>query len=74
MCVPVIKLLLQQHPELSITIVSDKNLAPFFANIENCVFIGADLKGEHKGLEVCIACLHQYPANKKLTPSPICIV
>ena len=49
MCVPVIKLLLQQHPELSITFVSDKNLAPFFANIENCEFIGADLKGEHKG-------------------------
>ena len=49
MCVPVIKLLLQQHPELSITFVSDKKLAPFFANIENCEFIGADLKGEHKG-------------------------
>jgi len=49
MCVPVIKLLLQQHPELSITFVSDKKLAPFFTNIENCEFIGADLKGEHKG-------------------------
>lgn len=49
MCVPVIKLLLQQHPELSITFVSHKKLAPFFANIENCEFIGADLKGEHKG-------------------------
>ncbi len=49
MCVPVIKLLLQQYPELSITFLSDKKLAPFFANIENCEFIGADLKGEHKG-------------------------
>jgi len=49
MCVPVIKLLLQQHPELSITFLSDKKLAPFFTNIENCEFIGADLKGEHKG-------------------------
>lgn len=49
MCVPVIKLLLQQHPELSITFVSDKKLAPFFTNIENCEFIGADLNGEHKG-------------------------
>jgi ADP-heptose:LPS heptosyltransferase len=49
MCVPVIKLILQQHPELSITFVSDKKLAPFFANIENCEFIGADLKDEHKG-------------------------
>jgi ADP-heptose:LPS heptosyltransferase len=49
MCVPVIKLLLQQHPDLTITFVSDKKLAPFFANIENCEFIGADLKGEHKG-------------------------
>ena len=49
MCVPVIRLLLQQHPELSITFVSDKKLAPFFSNIENCEFIGADLKGEHKG-------------------------
>lgn len=49
MCVPVIKMLLQQHPELSITFVSDKKLAPFFTNIENCEFIGADLNGEHKG-------------------------
>jgi ADP-heptose:LPS heptosyltransferase len=49
MCVPVIRLLLQQHSNLSITFVSDKKLAPFFANIKNCEFIGADLKGEHKG-------------------------
>lgn len=49
MCVPVIKLLLQQHPNVKLTFVSDKKLAPFFANIENCEFIGADLKGEHKG-------------------------
>ena len=49
MCVPVIKLLLQQHPNITLTFVSDKKLAPFFADIENCDFIGADVKGDHKG-------------------------
>ena len=50
MCVPVIRLLLQQHENIEISFVSDKKLAPLFANISRCHFIGADLKGENKGL------------------------
>lgn len=49
MCVPVVKLFLQQHPDIKLTFVSDEKLAPFFSDIENCEFIGADVKGVHKG-------------------------
>jgi ADP-heptose:LPS heptosyltransferase len=50
MIVPVIRELLQQHPQLSITYVSRPAFAAFFDGIERLQFIKADFKGEHKGL------------------------
>jgi len=50
MTVPVLRLLLQQHPELKITFVSNGFHQPLFANIERREFVTADLKGKHKGI------------------------
>ncbi len=50
MTVPVIQLLLQQHPNLQVTMVSNDFVAPLFNNIERLEFYAADLKGKHKGL------------------------
>ncbi|HEY0057850.1 MAG TPA: glycosyltransferase family 9 protein [Flavisolibacter sp.] len=50
MTVPVIRLLLQQNPQLQITYLSVANVAPLFEGIERLHFYAADLKGAHKGI------------------------
>jgi ADP-heptose:LPS heptosyltransferase len=50
MTVPVIKLLLQQHPQLEVTYVSTAFVAPLFSGIERLHFYAADLEGIHKGV------------------------
>ena len=50
MTVPVIKLLLQQHPNVQVTFVSVAFVKPLFDDIERLHFIKADLKGRHKGI------------------------
>lgn len=49
MTVPVIRLLLQQHANLEVTVVSAAFNAPLFCNVERLRFYPADLKGRHKG-------------------------
>ena len=49
MTVPVIRLLLQQYPELRVTMVSTAFVAPLFRNIDRLQFHAADLKGTHAG-------------------------
>ncbi len=49
MTVPVIRLLLQQHPALRVTMVSTAFMAPLFRNIDRLQFHAADLKGRHAG-------------------------
>ncbi|HEX7844170.1 MAG TPA: glycosyltransferase family 9 protein [Chitinophagaceae bacterium] len=51
MTIPVIRLLLQQYPDLRITFVSNGFFQPMFANIERLNFYNADLKGTHKGFK-----------------------
>lgn len=51
MTVPVLRLLLQQHPHLQVTVVSTTFVRPLFENIERLHFFAADLKGKHKGLK-----------------------
>ena len=51
MTVPVIKNVLQQNPELRITVVSNAFLQPLFENIDRCNFYPAHLKGIHKGIK-----------------------
>ena len=48
MTVPVIRNLLQQHPQLQVTFVSVAFVKPLFDNIERLHFVTADLKGKHK--------------------------
>jgi len=50
MTVPVIKLLLQQHPDLQVTMVSTQLVQPLFEGLKRFHFHGADLKHKHKGV------------------------
>jgi len=49
MCVPVIRRLLEAHPELRLTFVSQAAFAPLFDGIDRLRFFPADLKGGHRG-------------------------
>lgn len=50
MTVPVIKNVLQQNPQVQITVVSNAFLQPLFQNIDRCYFHPAHLKAQHKGV------------------------
>lgn len=50
MTVPVVKAFLSAHPETEIIMLSDKKMADMFLGIKHLIFVGADLKGKHKGL------------------------
>jgi ADP-heptose:LPS heptosyltransferase len=50
MTVPVIKLLLQQHPDLHVTYVSTGFMQPLFEGIDRLLFLSADLKEKHSGV------------------------
>lgn len=50
MAVPVVKQVLQQHPDLQVSFVSNAFLRPLFDGLERCRFYGARLKETHKGI------------------------
>lgn len=50
MTVPVLRCLLQQHDDLTITVVSVPFVQPLFDNIPRLHFIAADIRGEYKGI------------------------
>ncbi|RYZ19709.1 MAG: glycosyltransferase family 9 protein [Chitinophagaceae bacterium] len=50
MTVPVLRLALEQHPELEITYVSTAFVRPLFSDLPRLRFVAADLKGMHKGV------------------------
>ena len=50
MTVPVLKTLLEQNPELKITVVSKGFLKPLFDNIDSIDFFAVDTHGKHKGI------------------------
>ena len=54
MTVPVIRALVEQHPEVKITVVSRPFFQPFFEDISNVNFFGVDLKKRHKGFDFCL--------------------
>ncbi|MFL1010612.1 glycosyltransferase family 9 protein [Flavisericum labens] len=49
MTVPVLRALIQQYPELKITILTRAFFIPFFRHLENVELVAAELKGSHKG-------------------------
>lgn len=50
MCVPVLRALTQQYPDVKVTVVTRAFFKPFFRDLKNVTVFSADLKGEHKGL------------------------
>lgn len=50
MSVPVIRALVNQHPEVKVTVLSKPFLQPISEDIPNVSFYAADVKGKHKGV------------------------
>ncbi|MBC5861987.1 glycosyltransferase family 9 protein [Flavobacterium turcicum] len=50
MTVPVLRALVNQHPQLKITVISRPFFKPFFEGIQNLTFFAFDDKERHKGL------------------------
>lgn len=50
MTVPVIRALVEQHPDLKVTVVTRAFLKPFFQRLNHVEVFSADFKGQHKGL------------------------
>lgn len=50
MTVPVLRALVQQYPELHITVVTRAFFVPLFRGINNLEVLPADVKGKHKGV------------------------
>lgn len=59
MTVPVIKLLLQQHPGLHVTVVSQPMMRPLFDGIDRLHFYPADIKKKFKGIKGLFALSRQ---------------
>ena len=51
MTVPVIRLLLQQHTGIRITMVSNDFVRPLFKGIDRLEFYAVDKKGKHRGIK-----------------------
>lgn len=66
MTVPVIKALTQQNPNLKITVVSKKFLAPLFENMDRVSFFTAEVDQKHKGF---FGLVRLYKDLKKLQPT-----
>lgn len=49
MTVPVIRAVIQQHPELRITVLTREFFSPFFRDLKNVSVFPVDVKGKHKG-------------------------
>jgi ADP-heptose:LPS heptosyltransferase len=64
MTAPVIKNLLQQHPDLHISFVSNAFFAPLFEELERVHFCPADLKGKHKGVAGLYRLFRELKKNK----------
>lgn len=50
MTVPVVACLLQQHPDVEVTLLSTPRFEPMFAGIDRLTFVGVDTKKTYKGL------------------------
>ena len=63
MTVPIVRALVEQNPQIKVTIVSRPFFKPFFEGIENVNFFAVDLKKRHKGF---LGLLKLYSDLKKL--------
>ena len=51
MTVPVLQQLLQQYPDLHLTVLTQPLLAPLFETLERTVVHAVETKGKHRGLK-----------------------
>ena len=65
MTVPVLRALLQQHPDCSVCVVSNQAYAPLFEGIDRLTFFGAELQGKHRGF---LGLLRLYAQLRKAGP------
>lgn len=65
MTVPVIRALVEQHPNLRVTVVSRPFFKPFFKGIDRVDFFPVDVKKKHKGF---LGLIRLYQDIKKLNP------
>ncbi len=68
MVVPVLRALVQQHPDVKITMVSRAFFKPMFDDIHNVNFYAADVNGKHKGI---FGLYKLYKELKALNPDAI---
>ncbi|MBT8184920.1 MAG: glycosyltransferase family 9 protein [Eudoraea sp.] len=68
MTIPVINNLLQQHPDLRITLLTRKFFEPLFSSIPQVAVFAAEVNGRHKGIS---GLWRLYKALKKLEPDAI---
>ena len=60
MLVPIVKQLALAYPDWHITMLSRQQTAPLFKDMpENVHFVGADLKGKHRGIKGLNLLLHE---------------
>lgn len=50
MTVPVLKALMDQHPQVKVTVLTKKQFLPIFSGLDNVSVFEADVKKRHKGL------------------------
>ncbi len=50
MTVPVLRALIEQHPNLKVTVLTREFFKPFFRDLHNVSVIVAEVKGKHKGV------------------------
>ena len=56
MTVPVVASVLQQHPDLHITLISNPRFEAMFGNLERFTFVGVDTKVKYHGLAGIFRC------------------
>ncbi|MEN9570944.1 MAG: hypothetical protein RL172_2175 [Bacteroidota bacterium] len=66
MTVPVIKNVLDQNPQVHITVLSAAFFEPLFTGIERCHFVAAHLKTTHKGLAGIYRLSRQLLAGRRI--------
>ena len=67
MTVAVVKQLLIQHPEVSITFVSDIKFSALFENIPCLNFFGADIHGKHNGFKGLLNLFNELKKTNNIT-------
>lgn len=64
MTIPVLRALIQNYPDLKITVLTRSFFAPFFRDLPNTTVFAAEVKGKHKGILGLYKLAHELNENK----------